>query len=45
MPLPLPPSGLIDTDDAGRAPPGSGLVVAVLASMVVWGIILGFAFC
>ena len=44
MPLPLPPSSLIDTDDRNGTPPGAALVIALFGSLLVWSVLIVYLF-
>ncbi|HVJ03056.1 MAG TPA: hypothetical protein VM662_12800 [Sphingomonas sp.] len=44
MPLPLPPSGLVEIDDSRRAPPGAGVFLAVLTSLLAWAVVIAYLF-
>ncbi|MBO9623217.1 MAG: hypothetical protein J7500_10945 [Sphingomonas sp.] len=44
MPLPLPPSSLVSVDDSRRAPPGAGVLLAVLTSLLAWAVVIVYLF-
>lgn len=39
MSLPRPPVDLLEPDDDGRLPPGTGLMIALVISMLCWAAI------
>lgn len=44
MPLPLPPSDLIENRGDDRIAPGTTLAITFLGSLGVWGVIIGLIF-